>query len=87
MNGRAFPDLEYRFGAFADIGPEAEMSVYFKTAAEAEAYARGYWAALSEEARRGTDVYSGEINIHAVNGRLGWSEVAITYDAKAEERA
>lgn len=49
---RNMPDLIFRFGAFADVGSEAEVSAYFSTAAEAEAYARGLWAGLTEEARR-----------------------------------
>ena len=49
--GQAFPDMEHRFGAFADVGPEAEVSAYFATAEEATAAARPYWAALTEEER------------------------------------
>lgn len=89
--GQAFPDMEHRFGAFADVGPEAEVSAYFATAEEATAAARAYWAALTEEERKGIDVYAGEINLHEAThgtlaGRLVWDSVAICYDAKDEER-
>ena len=90
MSGRINPNMEYRFGAFADIGPEAESAAYFATAEEAIAYARGMWAGLDEEARRGTDVYAGEINIHRVHYPWGmgtaWDSVKVLYDAKDEER-
>lgn len=89
--GQAFPDMEHRFGAFADVGPEAEVSAYFATEAEAIEYARSYWQGLTAEEREGIDVYAGEINLHKAThgtlaGRLVWNEVRITYDAKFEER-
>lgn len=87
MSSRNIPDLEYRFGAFADTGLDEGDAVYFKTAAEAIAYAQGCWSGLDMEARRRTDVYAGEILFKEVNGRLGWSEVAVLYDAKKEVRA
>lgn len=88
---RNMPDMGHRFGAFADIGPEAETSAYFATAAEAEAYARELWNGLTEEERRAMDIYAGEINLHRAThgtlaGRLVWDTVTITYDAKDEAR-
>lgn len=87
----AFPDMTHRFGAFADVGPEATESAYFATKAEAIEHARSLWDGMTEEERRMTDVYAGEINIHEAThgplaGRLVWDEVAIFYDAKDEAR-
>ena len=94
MKPQTFPDMEHRFGAFADAGPfdiDGVPTAYFTTAAEAEAYARGIWAAMDEETRRRTDVYAGEIDIHIAThgtlaGRMVWNEVDISFDAKDEER-
>lgn len=91
---RNMPDMNHRFGAFADAGPfgdEGLPGAYFKTSIEAEAYARGLWAAMDEDTRRRTDVYAGEINLHEAThgplaGRLVWDTVTITYDAKDEAR-
>ena len=88
---RTMPDMEHRFGAFADAGPEAEVSAYFATAAEAETYARELWNGLTEEERRAMDIYAGEINLHEAThgtlaGRLVWDTVTVTYDAKDEAR-
>ncbi len=90
MNGLAFPDMEHRFGAFADRGPEGEPGAYFATREEAIEYARALWDGMTEEDRRATDVYAGEINLHIAThgtlaGRPVWDTVAIFYDAKAEE--
>ena len=91
---RNMPDMDHRFGAFADAGPfgdEGEPGAYFATAAEAEAYARELWNGLTEEERPAVDVYAGEINLHEATrgplaGRLVWDTVTITYDAKDEAR-
>lgn len=91
---RNMPDMNHRFGAFADAGPfgdEGLPSAYFKTSIEAEAYARGLWAAMDEETRRKTDVYAGEIDLHDASHGIGaprfvWDSVRIIYDAKDEER-
>lgn len=88
---RNMPDMEHRFGAFADAGPDAETSAYFATAAEAEAYARELWNGLTEEERPAVDIYAGEINLHEAThgplaGRLVWDTVTIIYDAKDEAR-
>ena len=85
MDALAFPDMEHRFGAFADVGPDAEIAQYFATEEEATAAAREIWAGLTAEERRGTDVYAGRINLAKVEGRLVWDTVAVFYDAKAEE--
>ncbi len=91
---RTMPDMEHRFGAFADAGPfgdEGLPTAYFATAAEAEAYARELWNRLTEEERPAVDIYAGEINLHEAThgplaGRLVWDTVTITYDAKDEAR-
>ena len=86
FHGLARPDMDHRFGAFADVGPDATIAEYFATAEEATIAAREIWARLTDEERMGTDIYAGEINLHAVNGRLGWDTVTICYDAKDEAR-
>ena len=93
VGGATFPDMERRFGAFADMGPWGDEGAvaYFATAEEATAAARAYWAALTEEERPAVDIYAGEINLHKAThgtlaGRLVWDTVAICYDAKDEER-
>ena len=83
MNGLPAPDMDHRFGAFVDVGPDAEIAQYFATAEEASAAAREIWASLTAW---GTDIYAGEINLHADGSRLVWDTVAICYDAKDEAR-